>query len=132
MQEPILIGNIGYREIRGITHRLTGYVKSCSILWLHTFGIPVLDGMIIDAWHSITPECINAFTKQIRSDLLLLRIDYKNQRWTDRRGGFLVETNEVADLWKDLSKDKFIPILLEPASPYSNQCALTALLLESD
>jgi hypothetical protein len=129
MERPLLIESVRPEQLRPFTSRLVGYAKSCSIVWLKALGIPTLDGLVVDSWTTLTQKCIVDFARGIRGNVLLLRIDRKNERWTDRRGGYLVNVKEIAGLWVDLSSEGFIPILLEPASPYSNQCALTGLIL---
>ena len=131
-QEPILIRGVASQQLETLTHRLSGYAKSCSILWLSALGLPVLNGLIVDSCRPYSFERVRNFSKSQRSHSLLLRIDRKNQRWTSRRGGYLVELETIPRLCAELSREEFIPILLEPASPYLNHCALTALILEDE
>jgi hypothetical protein len=129
---PVLIHNVNQSNFREILLRLAGYAKSCSVLWLKILGLPTLNGLIIDSWCPRTHEEITSFSRKYSSSTLLLRIDRRNERWTSRRGGYVVDVETIPILWKELSLEGFIPILLESASPYGNHQALTAVLSKQD
>src|SRR5215472_10770721 len=110
MPDPILISSVTNSELRKLTRRLAGYVKSCSIIWLRALGLPVLDGLILDSWSYSAPDRVRTFAKSLAASLLLLRIDHRGQRWTDRRGGYLIELGRTPILWEELSREGFIPM----------------------
>lgn len=131
-QLPIVIAEVTASGLPKTLARLAGYAKSCSLLWLKTLGLPILNGLIIDGWAPQTHAEVTRFARKYSSDSLLLRIDRKNERWTSRRGGYVVDVQTIPALWNELSLEEFIPILLENASPYLNHCAMTAVFSKED
>lgn len=132
MEEPVAIASISSQHFDSILRRFSGYAKSCSLTWLRMLGVSTLDGLIVDSWNARAEECARAFANRMLVEALLLRIDRKAQRWTSRRGGYLIEVASLPALHSELAREGFISILLEPASPLSNRCALSGLLLEHE
>jgi hypothetical protein len=59
---------------------------------------------------------------------VLLRIDKKDQRWTRRRGGFLVAVADLPEITRELTKEDIVSIVLEPSSPYADLYSFGAIL----
>ncbi len=57
-----------------------------------------------------------------------MRIDKKDQRWAQRRGGLVVSLAALPRIVRELAEEDFISMLLEPASPYADLYSLGAIL----
>lgn len=97
------------------------------MLWMHALGIPVLSGVVAERWSKESKAAVDSFCRKGRFSELLLRIDKRNERWSRRRGGYLIALDEVPTVVKDLRKENRITILLEPASPYEDQYSLAGI-----
>ncbi len=88
---------------------------------MHALHLPVLTGVVIDSWSDSSVAAVRQFCRQNHFKHLLLRIDRRDQRWTRRRGGYLVEFDELPKLVKELKRERMLTILLEPKSPFNDQ-----------
>jgi hypothetical protein len=99
---------------------LEGHVKAVSLIWLKVIGLPALDGIIVRQWSRQASQILTRFCKRHDFSEVLLRIDKKAQRWTQERGGFVVDLKRLPKMVRELKERGFISILLEPASPYDD------------
>ena len=99
------------------------------MLWMHALGLPVLSGVVVSNWSKGTASVVRRFSTQQRSSELLLRIDKRNDRWTQRRGGYLISLSQIPTIIRELSREGFIAALLEPASPYADQYSLAGVTI---
>jgi hypothetical protein len=102
------------------------------MLWMHAMGIPVLSGVIVPKWSEESARAIHDFCHKKELSELLLRIDKPRQRWTARRGGYLLPISEAKAAVRELTREGMIAMFLEPASPYCNRYALGALAIPDD
>jgi hypothetical protein len=102
------------------------------MLWLRAMGLPVLSGVVIPEWSAEAAALIRGFCRQNAFSDLLLRIDKPGQRWTTRRGGYIVSAHNARRVVDQLSKEGMIAILLEPASPYMDHYSLGALAIPDE
>lgn len=98
-----------------------GYAKSTSILWMQALGVPVLSGLILFDWDLNASSAVQGFGNDKHVSEFLLRIDKQGQRWTDRRGGYLISLGEVQTTVWELRQLGMLTLLLEPVSPLSDQ-----------
>ena len=94
--------------------------------------LPVLPGLIVSKWSRRTAAVVRKYCARMRYSEVLLRIDKSGQRWTRRRGGYLLRVRDVGGVVKDLSHEGMIAILLEPASPYMDCYSLGAIILPDE
>ncbi|HEV2491894.1 MAG TPA: hypothetical protein VG204_02355 [Terriglobia bacterium] len=109
-----------------------GCWKATTMLWMHAMGLPVLSGIIVPNWSEEAATLVAGFSRRNKFSDLLLRIDKPGQRWTARRGGYLLPVSEAQKTSKELTRERMIAIFLEPASPYSNHYALGALVIPDE
>lgn len=131
-KEPIEIASVSAENLLPALDIVRGCWKATTILWLQAMRLPVLSGVIIPEWSAQAVALVRRFCRQNRFSELLLRIDKPGERWTRRRGGYIVPLSKVRESVNELSREGMITILLEPASPYSNYCALGAVTLPDE
>jgi hypothetical protein len=131
-KRPINIGTIGPRNLLPALEAVRGCWKATTMLWMHAMGVPVLPGIIVPIWSDESERALRRFSRKNRFSRVLLRIDKPGQRWTARRGGYLLPVSEVEKTVSELSREGMIAVLLEPAGPYSNRYALSALALPDE
>lgn len=106
---------------------LQGCWKSSSLLWMHVNHFPALSGLILGRWLPESGEAINAFSRVGAFSELLVRIEKPGQRWTRRRGGYLIPVTAAPSLVSELASEGMLTLLLEPVSPHSDLYSLTSL-----
>ena len=104
-----------------------GYLKSASMLWMQALGLPILNGIIVPKWSKASATQVHIFCKRNNFSELLLRIDKPDQRWTKRRGGYIVSIAELPATVDELCREGMISVLLEPFTPYQDEYSLTAV-----
>src|SRR6266566_751434 len=67
-----------------------GCWKSSSLLWMQANGFPVLPGLILGGWTQASQEAVDGFCRGRNVSGLLVRIEKPGQRWTRRRGGYII------------------------------------------
>jgi hypothetical protein len=70
---------------------------------------------------------LKAFCDRHGCDEVLLRIDTLNQRWSERRGGYIIPRSKARGIVKELNSDGRIAAFLEPLSPYRDRYSLGAV-----
>jgi hypothetical protein len=100
-----------------------GYLKS-----LHR-KLPVLSGVVVTDWSLVSARAVRRFCRRHQFSELLLRIDKRDDRWTRRRGGYLISLSQVPSIVKELRKEGRIAVLLEPASPYADQYSMAGITI---
>jgi len=97
------------------------------MLWMHALGLPVLSGVVVSDWSEASAGAIRKFCRTHRFSELLLRIDKRDDRWTRRRGGYLIPLSQVPATVRELKREGRIAVLLEPASPYADEYSLAGI-----
>lgn len=123
----IAIANSNTTSLSASLAQLEGCWKSSSILWMQSRGFPVLDGLILNSWSPEVSISVERFSSKRKFSELLLRIEARGQRWTQRRGGYHVPLAELQRRIEDLANEGLLAILLEPASPHSDLCSLASV-----
>lgn len=129
---PVEIGIVNTENLLPALDAVRGCWKATTILWMRAMGLSVLSGIIVPGWSSQTGSVIRNFCSQNEFSELLLRIDKSGQRWTRRRGGYILPLSMVRETVTQLSKEGMIAILLEPASPCANYYAMGAVTIPSE
>ena len=124
---PIVIASVDRSNLLSALDSVRGCLKTTSMLWMHALEIPVLSGVVISDWSATSAEVVHRFCEKHRVSELLLRIDKRNDRWTRRRGGYLVRLSEVPATVKELKREGRIAVLLEPASPYADAYSVAGI-----
>ena len=96
---------------------------------MHALRLPVLAGVVIDSWSDSSAAAVRQFCRQNDFNQLLVRIDRRDQRWTRRRGGYLVEFDELPKLVRELKRERMLTILLEPKSPFNDQYSFAGVTI---
>jgi hypothetical protein len=96
------------------------------MLWMQSNGFPVLPGLILNAWTSETEAAVSTFCRDRNFSELLVRLEKPGDRWTRRRGGYMIPLRKVRSQVEELASEGMITILLEPASPYLDMFSLTS------
>ena len=104
-----------------------GCLKATSMLWMGALGLPVLSGVIVSDWSDASADAVRRFARARGFSQLLLRVDKPNERWSPRRGGYLLDLSQIATTVHELNGEGRIAILLEPASPYADQYSLAGV-----
>jgi hypothetical protein len=104
-----------------------GCWKSSSLLWMQCNDLPVLSGLILGGWTQAIEEAVNRFCREKQTSEFLVRIEKPRQRWTRRRGGYLIPKERARSLVEDLASEGMITIFLEPASPHMDLFSLTSV-----
>jgi len=126
---PFDIASVERSNLIPALEAVRGCLKTASMLWMHALGLPVLSGVVVSNWSKGTASVVRRFSTQQRSSELLLRIDKRNDRWTQRRGGYLISLSQIPTIIRELSREGFIAALLEPASPYADQYSLAGVTI---
>jgi hypothetical protein len=131
-KRPIDISTISPRNLLPALDSVRGCWKATTMLWMHAMGVPVLSGVIVPDWSEKSARAVRNYSRKHGVSELLLRIDRPRQRWTARRGGYLVPGSGAGEAVKEVTREGMIAMFLEPASPYCNLYALGALALPDD
>ena len=124
---PLEIGSVSRENLLSALESVRGCLKTTSMLWMHALGLPVLSGVVVSDWSKDSANAVRRFSRRSRFSKLLLRIDKRHERWTQRRGGYLLTLAEVPATVNDLRHEGMIAVLLEPASPYADQHSLAGV-----
>ena len=99
---------------------------------MRALGLPVLSGVVGFGWSRQMASAVQKFCKANGSSKLLLRIDKRDNRWTKRRGGYLIEASEAPFVTEELASEGMLSVLLEPASPYADQYSMAGVTLPDE
>ncbi len=124
---PLEIASVSDFNLLPALESVRGCLKTTSMLWMHALGLPVLPGVVVSDWSKASAIAVNRFCRRGQFSNLLLRIDKRNERWTRRRGGYLLGLRDMPALVKELQREGMIAALLEPASPYADQYSLAGV-----
>jgi hypothetical protein len=124
---PLEIASVNRSNLLPALESVQGYLKTTSMLWMHALGLPVLPGVVVSDWSKASALAVKRFCRRGQFSKLLLRIDKRNERWTRRRGGYLLTLRDVPPTVKELQRETMIAALLEPASPYVDHYSLAGV-----
>lgn len=124
---PLLIEDVTAMNLLQALEQVRGCLKTTSMLWLRVLGIPVLSGVVVDAWSREASAVVRRFVGRNHFSELLLRIDKRNDRWTLRRGGYLIRLPDIPAAVEELKREEMLALLLEPASPYRDEYSLAGV-----
>lgn len=123
----LCLRDVSERNIAEATAWLDGYTKFTSMAWIRALRQPILDGIIVKRWSQEAESALQAFcVRHNRSDVML-RVDMANQRWSKRRGGYIIPVSKARAALRELNKEGRIAAFLEPLSPYRDQYCLAAV-----
>jgi len=126
---PLQITTVSANDFLEALHSVRGHLKAASMLWMHLLGLPLLSGVIVRDWSKESQWTVQRFCRIHGFREVLLRIDRRGQRWTSRRGGYLVPVAHLGKIVAQLRRESTLAILLEPASPYADRYSLAAVTL---
>jgi len=129
---PLEIGQVSSKNLLDFLLAVRGHLKAASMLWMRVLGLPVLSGVIISAWSDQSARMVGRYCRRNNFTELLLRIDRFGQRWTNRRGGYLLPLARLPQVVRELEREHTIAILLEPLSPYKDCYSLVAVTAPED
>lgn len=124
---PLRITEVGPGNLLLALEAVRGCLKTTSMLWMHALHLPVLPGVVVGDWSAESARCVRQFCIRNHFSELLLRVDKRRERWTKRRGGYIVGLTAVPDIVRELAAEGMVAVLLEPASPYADQYSLAAI-----
>jgi hypothetical protein len=125
------IRDVSESNLRAAVGSLDGYAKFTSMVWIRALRQPLLDGLIVKRWSPEADEALKELCRRQRRDEALLRIDKLNERWSKRRGGYLVPVSKARAVIRELNKEGRIAAFLEPLSPYCDRYCLAAITDEA-
>jgi len=99
------------------------------MLWMKALGLPILSGIVVSDWSKKSANFVQEFSRKHYFTELLLRVDRKGERWTRRRGGYLLPVADVHNTVDQLKREGFITILLEPVSPFSDEYSFAGVTI---
>jgi hypothetical protein len=124
---PLETASVDSSNLLPALDAVRGFLKTTSMLWMHALGLSVLPGVIVSDWSKDSALAVNRFCRRGQFSNLLLRIDKRHERWTRRRGGYLLSLRDVPALVRELRPEGMIAALLEPASPYADRYSLAGV-----
>ncbi len=126
------IGTVRLENLPSLLARFSGCWKACSIFWMQAMGFPILSGIVVSRWSRHAGAAVETFCRRNGFSELLLRLERPGQRWTKRRGGYLVSVADVPQVVDEITREGMVTILLEPASPYMDHYSLTAVVAPTE
>jgi hypothetical protein len=129
---PLEIALVNRANLLSALESVRGCLKTTSMLWMHALGLSVLSGVVVADWSKASAKAVQGFSERGGFSKLLLRIDKRHERWTRRRGGYLLNLAEVPATIEELEHEHMIAALLEPASPYADQYSLTGVTVPDE
>ena len=124
---PLEIASVNSSNLLPALESVRGCLKTTSMLWMRALGLPVLPGVVVSDWSKASALAVNRFCRRGQFSKLLLRIDKQHERWTRRRGGYLLSLRDMPPLVRELQREGMIAVLLEPASPYVDRYRLAGV-----
>lgn len=124
---PLEISKVTRSNLLSALESVRGCLKVSSMLWMRALGLPVLSGIVIRDWSKVSAGAVEKFCRKGGFSELLLRIDKRNDRWSRRRGGFLIRVRDLPSTIKELKLEGRIAFLLEPISPYVDEYSLAGI-----
>lgn len=129
---PLLLSATDRTNLFSALHAVRGCYKTASVLWMRVMGLPCLDGVVLSTWNPTVRAAVVRFYRSRGYNELLLRIDKPNQRWTRRRGGYLVSAGNIQRELGPILREGFCVLLLDPASPYADLASFGILALPEE
>jgi hypothetical protein len=124
---PLELRRVSERNLRESVASVNGYLKFASMVWIRALRQPILDALVVQRWSSDADRALRGFCDRHACDEVLLRIDTHNQRWSERRGGYILPRSKAGRVIKELSSEGRIAAFLEPLSPYRDRYSLAAI-----
>ena len=129
---PLLIDAVGPANLLQALEPVRGCLKTASMLWMRALGLPVLSGVVVDGWSRRSAVAVNKFLDRNLFASALLRVDKRHDRWTQRRGGYLVEKAAIPGTVEELRREGMLALLLEPESPYRDSYSLAGVTIPEE
>lgn len=128
-KDTILIetSRVTHENLASALSMVAGCWKSSSLLWMQCYALPVLSGLVLSGWTQAIEEAVGRFCREKQVSEFLVRVEKPGQRWTRRRGGYMIPAQGVRSLVEDLTSEGMITILLEPVSPHMDLFSLTTV-----
>lgn len=131
-QLPLEIATVTTKNLLWTLESVRNYLKTTSILWMHALSLPVLNGIVVADWSKSSATAVQKFFRINGFSSALLRIDKRYDRWTHRRGGYLIALREISQVMRQLKSEGMIAMLLEPASPYDDRYSIAGVTLPDE
>jgi hypothetical protein len=129
---PLEIEAVDTANLLSALELVRGCLKTTSMLWMHALSLPVLSGVVVSDWSKASAKAVHRFCRNGGFSKLLLRIDKRHERWTRRRGGYLLTLAELPTTIEELRLEGMVAALLEPASPYADQYSLAGVTVPDE
>jgi len=124
---PLRLKDVTEKNLFEMARPLRGYVKFTSVLWIRAAGQPILDGVIVGRWSKEAENAIKAFCRGHGYSEMLLRTDALNERWSTRRGGYIIPQSRAQAVMREINGEDKIGAFLEPLSPYRDLYCLASI-----
>jgi len=129
---PLEIAPVNRINLLSALDCVRGCLKTTSMLWMHALGLRVLPGVVLSDWSKSSENAVRRFARTGHFSQVLLRIDKRNERWTRRRGGYLISLADAPATVRELQREGMIAVLLEPASPYADNYGLAGVTVPEE
>jgi hypothetical protein len=129
---PLEIATVSTANLLSALELVRGCLKTTSMLWMHALSLPVLSGVVVSDWSQASSKAVHRFCRNGGFSKLLLRVDRRHERWTRRRGGYLLTLAELPTTIEELRLEGMVAALLEPASPYADQYSLAGVTVPDE
>lgn len=124
---PLELRNVSEKNLRESVWSMSGYLKFASMIWIRALHQPIPDGVIVKAWSRDAHHALKDFCDRHSCDEVLLRVDARNKRWSERRGGYIIPRSKAREVTRELTNESKIAAFLEPLSPYCDRYSLAAI-----
>jgi len=129
---PLEIATVSTTNLLSALELVRGCLKTTNMLWMHALSLPVLSGVVVSDWSKASATAVLRFCRTGQFSEPLLRIDKRHERWTRRRGGYLLALAELATTIEELRQEGMVAALPEPASPYADQYSLAGVTVPDE
>ncbi len=129
LASPIEISSVDRNNLYSALESVRGYLKTTSIFWMRALQVPILSGIVVSDWSQKSARLVEKFAREHKTSELLLRIDKHNERWTRRRGGYLIPVSGAGSTAKALKEEGLISLFLEPVDPLADEYSMAAVTI---
>ena len=128
----IRLSSISTKNLPAALRLVRNYLKVASMVWIRALGEPTLDGIVVKRWSREASQALRGFCDRHRCSEVLLRIDKHGERWSARRGGYLIKAKEAKSVLQELNREDMIAVFLEPWSPYRDLYCLASVIIPEE
>jgi len=132
MREVIHLSSVSAKNLPAALRLVRNYLKVASMVWIRALGEPTLDGIVVTRWSREASRALRAFCDRHQCSEVLLRIDKHGERWSARRGGYLIKAKEAKGVLQELNREDMVAVFLEPWSPYRDLYCLASVIIPEE